>query len=175
MTLKLPVQQVTHTLYTVTNNTRSKGVFQGRSGTSKTGWNPHVHWTGRKVCLEPVAGSRRTRGLTLPKDTRNCCIQWQGNDNDSPWLYLGGRRRGCGRTRRPGTGRDTDSNTTLSCTHCVSGMGRNGHFQKEALRKQNSSRNLECLKLPEIRGNTALLFSFHVLYNEDPMLSISDT
>lgn len=35
--------------------------------------------------------------------------------------------------------------------------------------------NWECLKLHEIRGHTALLFSFHVLYNEDPMLINSDT
>lgn len=100
--LKLPVKR---TLYMVTNNTRSKGVSQGRSGMSRTGWNPHVLKTGRKVCLEPVAGSRGTRGLTLLEDPRNCCVQWQGNDSDSPWLYMGGWRRALGRTRRPGTGR----------------------------------------------------------------------
>lgn len=76
---------------------------------------------------------------------------------------------------RESKGRDAGSNKTLSHTHWVKGMGRGGHLQKEALRKQLSSRNLESLKLPEIGGNTASLFSFHVLYNEDPMPSNSDT
>lgn len=53
LNLKSPVQQVTHTLYMVTDSTRSKGMFQGRSGTRKTEWNQHVHWEGIKVYLEP--------------------------------------------------------------------------------------------------------------------------
>lgn len=72
---------------------------------------------------------------------------------------------------RESVGWDTGPNTTLSCTRCVNGMGRSSRFQEAALRKQNSSARLERLKLPEIRGDTALLFSFRVLYNDDPVLT----
>lgn len=62
LNLKLPVQQVPHTLLLVTNNTGEKGVFPGRSGLSETGCDPHGHLMGRTVCLEAQGWKAKGHG-----------------------------------------------------------------------------------------------------------------